>query len=174
VAARVPKLRDERLCWLAVEDKLRRRSRRLGLVGWLIVLGSAGLSLLALRSRSGARMLTYSIAVDHVASFLDNDERTTLRTAGTVPPWFLYEVSRVNRAVRRGRPLPATREDPRVRRRRTAVRRWLGLALALTALAVIAGPAILVRTGSADRIGTASSTGWTPITRAGVHVMCSG
>ena len=108
-------MRDERLCWLAVEDRLRRRSRRRGVLGWLFVLGSAGLALFAGRNRPAARMRAYSVAVDHVAGFLDDGERATLRTTGAVPSWFMPEVSRVSRAVRWGRPLPAAREGERPR-----------------------------------------------------------
>ena len=96
----VPKLRDERLCWLAVEDSLRRRSRRMGPLGWLAVLGSAGLYLFAGRSRPAARMRAYSVAVDHVAGFLDDAERATLRDSGSVPPWFVHEVHRVDAGKR--------------------------------------------------------------------------
>jgi vancomycin permeability regulator SanA len=163
VGVRVAKVRDERLCWLAVRDRLERRSRRMGILGWLTVLGSFGLSLFAGRSLPGARMRRYSVAVDHVAGFLDDDERASLHQVGSVPPWFLYEVRRAARAVRRNRPLPAAREDPRVRWRRIVLRLRLVLIAALVVLAAVTAPAIWLRIGSDGRISTAGRAGTTDV-----------
>ncbi len=91
----MPKLRDERAAWLAVQDRLRRRSRRLGPLGWLMTLVTLGAwAVLRPQGRGAARMAAYSVAVDHVAGYLDDDEREALRTDGRVPPWFLFEVER--------------------------------------------------------------------------------
>nr|WP_243876745.1 hypothetical protein [Streptomyces sp. 846.5] len=35
---RDPQLNDDRLCWLAVRDQLGKKSRRLGVFGWITVL----------------------------------------------------------------------------------------------------------------------------------------
>ena len=146
----MPKLRDERLAWLAVRDRL---SRRRGLLAWLITFGSLGFrSPSTVSAGRRRRMERYSVAVDHVAGFLDEDERAALRAGGSVPRWFLPEVERVYRAVRRNRPRPGARESPARRRRRLA-RRALLLA-ALAALVVVMLPTLWVRIGAAGRITT--------------------
>jgi hypothetical protein len=104
----VVRVRDERLAWLAVQPKLRRRSNRHGPLGVLATLLTLGfITTLRRRRKPAERMSVYSVAVDHVAGFLDDHERATLRTGGTVPRWFLKEVERSARAVRRNQPLPA-------------------------------------------------------------------
>jgi hypothetical protein len=102
------RVRDERLAWLAVQPELRRRSNRYGPLSVLAILLTLGLiTNLRRRRKPAERMRVYSVAVDHVAGFLDDRERATLRAGGTVPPWFLKEVERSARAVRRNQPLPA-------------------------------------------------------------------
>ena len=36
----VPKLDDDRLCWLAVRERVDQHTRKIGLLGWLDVLGA--------------------------------------------------------------------------------------------------------------------------------------
>lgn len=100
-------MRDERLAWLAVQPKLRRRSQRPTAFTLIAAFFTFGMSLHKHRSRPGDRMAVYSVAVDHVAGFLDDTERATLRADGTVPTWFIGEVEHAARAVRQQRPLPA-------------------------------------------------------------------
>ena len=102
----VPRVRDERLAWLAVQPKLSRRSNRPTLFGAIAAVLTFGMSLHKRSRRSANRMAVYSVAVDHVAGFLDDAERATLRTDGRVPRWFIGEVERTASAVRRQRPLP--------------------------------------------------------------------
>jgi hypothetical protein len=104
VAVRV---RDERLAWLAVEPRLRRRSNRPTVFSLLAMVFTLGMSLHKRRYGPVDRMAVYSVAVDHVAGFLDDAERATLRATGAVPAWFLREVERAARDVRRRKPLPA-------------------------------------------------------------------
>jgi hypothetical protein len=103
----VAKVRDERLAWLAVQPRLHRRSHRPTLFSMAAAIFTFGMSLHKRRRGPVDRMAVYSVAVDHVAGFLDDRERATLRAGGTVPPWFLKEVERSARAVRRNQPLPA-------------------------------------------------------------------
>jgi hypothetical protein len=104
-----PKVRDERLAWLAVRDRLARRSQRLGVMGWVAMVSTFGFAKHGTRQVPANRMKAYSVAVDRAAEFLTPEERAVLRSAGTVPTWFLPEVERLARAVRRGRPVPAQR-----------------------------------------------------------------
>ena len=104
-----PRVRDERLAWLAVRDRLARRSQRFGVMGWVAMLATFGFAKHRARHIAANRMKAYSVAVDRAASFLTPEERTELRSVGTVPPWFLSEVERLARAVRRGRPVPSKR-----------------------------------------------------------------
>jgi vancomycin permeability regulator SanA len=144
------RIRDERLAWLAVSDRLARRSRRFGVMGWVAMISTFGLAAHGTRHIPANRMKAYSVAVDRAAEFLSAQERVVLRSEGTVPPWFLPEVERLSRAVRRGRPVPTERADaPRPR-----IVRWLrlGLFAAVVFLAVVIGPAVWLRTGSAGRL----------------------
>ena len=105
MSAPTPKLRDERLCWLAVEDKLQRRSERGK--GFLI-----GLMSVRRRRRSGfiaqdtsrdfasAKMRKYAVAVDAVATRLGAQEREVLRATGEVPEWFVGAVVAEARTVK--------------------------------------------------------------------------
>jgi len=103
----VKRVRDERLAWLAVQPTLRRRSRRSTPLTLLATALTLGMSVHRRRRRPTERMAVYSVAVDHVAGFLDDAERAALRADGTVPRWFLSEVERAARAVRQHKPLPA-------------------------------------------------------------------
>lgn len=101
-----PRLRDERLAWLAVRDQLERRSRR-GVFGILMrFLGArrrlsaarfAGLSTAWVaeeqrKEHLSARMMRYSIVVDRLARQLSAEDRQMLRDTGAVPEWFLPRV----------------------------------------------------------------------------------
>ena len=102
------RLTDERLCWLAVRDHLDRKSRRLGVAGWVnILLGG--------RARGGTRaagelrrsqrvdmMGDYGFAVSDAAQQLTAEERTRLRERGEVPDWFLADVERRYAEIRKG------------------------------------------------------------------------
>jgi len=103
----VVRVRDERLAWLAVQPRLRRRSNRPTPFSLLAAILTFGMTLHKRRRKPVDRMAVYSLAVEHVAGFLDDAERAALRADGTVPGWFLSEVERAARAVRRNRPLPA-------------------------------------------------------------------
>ncbi|MEU0555291.1 ElyC/SanA/YdcF family protein [Dactylosporangium sp. NPDC006015] len=152
----MPKLRDERVAWLAVQDQLRRRSRRLGPWGWLLTIATLGAwAVLRSQGRGSARMAAYSLAVDHVTGYLDDDERETLRTHGTVPPWFLFEVERARWAARDKQSLPAGRETRLERRRRILLRVVLTGTVAATVL--VLSPTVWVRAASLGRIGPAST-----------------
>jgi hypothetical protein len=103
----VPKVRDERLCWLAVRDDLERRSRRRPGVAlwWLGNRVAWWWSRWIPREVHDARetpvrrrMADYAFAVQAAARRLDPDERRVLRTTGQVPAWFLDEVERLRRA----------------------------------------------------------------------------
>src|SRR5262245_3414062 len=72
MSAPTPGLRDERLCWLAVEDKLRRRSMRgTGFfIGLSSLVRSADVAFGApdtVRGFASAKMRKYAVAVDIVA-----------------------------------------------------------------------------------------------------------
>ncbi|GAA3224431.1 vancomycin high temperature exclusion protein [Dactylosporangium siamense] len=150
----MPKLRDERVAWLAVQDRLQRRSRRLGPLGWLMTIATLGAwAVLRSRGRGAARMAAYSVAVDHVTGYLDDGERETLHSARTVPPWFLFEVERARWAARDRQRLPTGRETRPQRRRRILLRVVLtGSVVA----ALVLAPTAWVRAGSLGRIGPAA------------------
>ena len=100
----VAKVRDERLCWLAVRDELARRSRnRPGtllrrFIGNLLPT-RRGLGGDVTGGSVKARMARYSIAVHEVAQRLDPPERQVLRSTGRVPDWFLDAVERRSREL---------------------------------------------------------------------------
>ena len=103
MSAPTPRLRDERLCWLAVEDKLHRRSKR----GTAFLIGfSSGSRRGGLGNQNTARgfasasMRKYAVAVDTVATRLNAQEREALRATGEVPKWFLAEVLAEARKVK--------------------------------------------------------------------------
>ncbi|GAA2578635.1 hypothetical protein GCM10010399_05470 [Dactylosporangium fulvum] len=147
-----PRLRDDRLAWLAAQDRLSRRSRRLRPPGWLVVVATFGIWLVVRpRGRGAGRMAAYSVAVDHVTGYLNDDERAKLRTDATLPPWFLFEVERAARRGRRGRTLPEGRETRRERRRRLTVRFVLA---AVVCAALVLAPTAWIRLSSAGRIVT--------------------
>lgn len=104
-----PKVRDERLAWLAVEPTLKRRANRIRPIDAVGLFLTVGMLSHRRRNRPRSRLQVYSVAVDHACGWLDETERATLRTERTVPPWFLPEVERVARAVRKEQPLPTTR-----------------------------------------------------------------
>lgn len=115
----VPKLRDDRLCWLAVRDQLSRRARRnpLTLLAYVfrrrpryVGTNPAGVRLVdnalgepAGRDIARGRMRRYAMAAYEVSARLNPDERQVLRTTGQVPAWFLPAVIAHARTIRRVR-----------------------------------------------------------------------
>ncbi len=117
------RMSDERLCWLAVQERLRRHRSTgarvasvlvltipplLGVLAWDLgafiggaVLGFAIWSAMYwTRTRVGAnRLPQFSLAVHEVVRELSPQERTHLRATGQVPPWFLKRVIAVRRAT---------------------------------------------------------------------------
>ncbi len=107
----VPNVRIERLCWLAVREKLARRGRDNPVFAAFRLRSSARIS----RSgRPGAperdwlgfdltagRMASFGFAVHDVAQQLSVAERQALRATGEVPDWFLAAVYRRRRELRR-------------------------------------------------------------------------
>ncbi|PBC77798.1 hypothetical protein BX265_2555 [Streptomyces sp. TLI_235] len=104
----LPNVTDERLCWLAVREELRKKAHKVGLFGWItaLVAGAVGgRSGTAARTAAGTagdmrrdeasgRMADYAFAVDDAAGTLGADERRHLRATGEVPAWFLADVER--------------------------------------------------------------------------------
>jgi hypothetical protein len=113
----VPRLRDERLAWLAVHDDLERIVRRSPSGRLTTLFGGrrrarAREQVVSLRMRHNARsvssdralgdislppgssklMVKFSLAVHDVSQRLSADERATLRRTGEVPAWFLGAV----------------------------------------------------------------------------------
>ncbi len=109
----VPKVRIERLCWLAVRDRLARRERRSPVMPawWVRSMSRVGRG--SWRSLPDAewlgadmtskRVATFGFAVYDVAQELSVAERQELRRSGTVPDWFLPAVHRRRREMRRRR-----------------------------------------------------------------------
>jgi hypothetical protein len=56
---------------------------------------------------SAGRMSAYVVACDRVSARLSVDERRALRERGALPEWFLPEVKRVARQIRRRGPAAA-------------------------------------------------------------------
>ena len=106
---RVPRVNDDRLCWLAVCDRLGSRARRLGPFGLLGILAggrSRGATRLGgdlRREAASDRMADYAVAVDQVSGRLSAPERARLRATGEVPPWFLDAVEQRAAELRRQR-----------------------------------------------------------------------
>jgi hypothetical protein len=114
----VPKLNDDRLCWLAMRDHIDKHSRKLGFWGWIAKLagasgggrgigGGAGGAV-----RAGADMarefvsdkkIAYALAVDAASEQLTHEERLHLRATGHVPGWFAADVDRRVEARRKQR-----------------------------------------------------------------------
>lgn len=115
----VPKLRDDRLCWLAVRDQLYRRASRnpLMLLAYVVSrrpryigTNARGAKLVSDAVGAGAgqdiktgKMQTYAMAAYEVSERLTADERQVLRTTGQVPSWFLGAVRDHAKVVRKGR-----------------------------------------------------------------------
>jgi hypothetical protein len=103
-----PKVRDERLAWLAVRDELTRRSRCGPLTFLRRVFGNMapttrGLGTDVTVPSANRHMRRYSFAVYDVAQRLDAGEREVLRATGRVPDWFLGAVTKRYRQLRGGR-----------------------------------------------------------------------
>ncbi|MEV8094131.1 hypothetical protein [Kitasatospora sp. NPDC085879] len=102
----VPNVTDERLCWPAVREDLRKKAHTVGLFGWITALGAvggrsgtaartaAGMAGDMRRDEASGRMADYAFAVDDAAGTLGADERRHLRATGEVPAWFLADVER--------------------------------------------------------------------------------
>jgi hypothetical protein len=104
----VPKLRDDRLCWLAVRDQLSRRAQRGPLMVLAYIAGrrrryigtnpageklvSSAVGQQAGKDIASGKMRAYSLAVYEVSERLSPEERQVLRTTGQVPNWFLGAV----------------------------------------------------------------------------------
>jgi hypothetical protein len=104
----IPNVTDERLCWLVLRDELRKKSSKLGFLGWLTVFTSrqaegAEIGADERRERLSERMTNYSIAVDASAQTLSPDERRHLRTTAQVPDWFRPDVQRRYEEIRKRR-----------------------------------------------------------------------
>ena len=109
----VPKVRIERLCWLAVRDRLGRRERRNPVMPawWVRSMSRVGRG--SWRSMPDAewlgadltskRVASFGFAVYDVAQELSVAERQMLRSTGAVPDWFLPAVHRRRRELRRRR-----------------------------------------------------------------------
>jgi hypothetical protein len=103
-----PKVRDERLAWLAVRDELARRSRDRPLTFLRRIFGNLsptpkGFGQDTTAPATGRRMRRWSFAVFDVAQRLDAGEREVLRATGHVPDWFLDAVRQRFRQLRGGR-----------------------------------------------------------------------
>jgi hypothetical protein len=103
-----PKVRDERLAWLAVRDELKRYSRSRPMTFVMRIMGNMaptrrGFGTDATEGVTTGRMRRWSFAVHDVAQRLDAEERRVLRTTGRVPDWFLDAVRKRYRELRRGR-----------------------------------------------------------------------
>lgn len=107
----VPNVRIERLCWLAVRDRLASRGRdnpvlAVTRVRWGVRLQRGGRSGEPRMDWLGAdltagRMASFGFAVHDVAQELSVAERQELRRTGEVPEWFLPAVYRRRRELRR-------------------------------------------------------------------------
>jgi len=102
----VPKLTDERLCWLAMRDYVDEKSRKVGLFRLFTYLGSgrrggtrAGSDMR--REQTSGVKIDYALAVDQAADKLSYDERLHLRATGEVPDWFVEDVERRLPAIRK-------------------------------------------------------------------------
>jgi hypothetical protein len=112
-ARTVPKVRIERLCWLAVRDRLGRRERRNPVMPAWWVRSVARVGRGSWRSLPDAewlgadltskRVASFGFAVYDVAQELSVAERQVLRSTGEVPDWFLPAVHRRRRELRRRR-----------------------------------------------------------------------
>lgn len=105
-ATAVPQLNDDRLCWLAVRDHVDKHSRKVGLWGWMNALGArrgGGLAGDTRREGMSDQKMDYAIAVDRAAEQLTNEERLHLRATGEVPDWFLEDIDRRAKEIRKQR-----------------------------------------------------------------------
>ncbi len=103
-----PKVRDERLAWLAVRDELARRMRNRPMTFLRRIFGNMtpttkGFGVDTTAPLISRRMRRWSFAVHDVAQRLDAQERQVLRTTGRVPDWFLDAARKRYRQLRRGR-----------------------------------------------------------------------
>ncbi|BCJ36497.1 hypothetical protein Athai_40000 [Actinocatenispora thailandica] len=104
------RLTDERLAWLAVRDHFAAVARRLGVLGTaaliLAFLGGGGRSRGAMVADDQRHAMTgklgdYAFAVDDAARTLNKDERARLRATGEVPDWFVADVERRFKELRK-------------------------------------------------------------------------
>ncbi|MEY9849733.1 hypothetical protein ABH940_006845 [Streptacidiphilus sp. BW17] len=114
--AAVPKLNDDRLCWLAIRDHIDKHSRKLGFWGWLSTLagasgggrgvgGGAGGAVRMggdmRRESMSDKKLDYAVAVDAASEQLTHQERPHLRATGQIPDWFVDDVEQRVAALRK-------------------------------------------------------------------------
>ncbi len=92
---------DGRLAWLAAHDELDRRARKLGVMGWVLMVCTLGFAAKQAKRVRRGRMTLYSIGVDEAAQRLSAEERIALRERRELPDWFFPEVERHARAARR-------------------------------------------------------------------------
>jgi len=104
----IPNVADERLCRLIVHDEMRERARKLGFFGWITLPFSFATDGATVggdlrRERGSDRMHVYAVAVDDAAQTLSADERQHLRATAEVPDWFMDDVERRYREIRKQR-----------------------------------------------------------------------
>jgi hypothetical protein len=107
----VPNVRIERLCWLAVRERLARGGRDNPVLAVFRVRSGARNPIydrpgMPARDSLGfdltsGRMASFGFAVYDVAQELSVEERQVLRRTGAVPDWFLPAVYRRRRELRR-------------------------------------------------------------------------
>jgi hypothetical protein len=115
----VPRLADHRLAWLAMREHCERQARRRGVFDWLTILFAGRYDALyeddfdparaygsghnrdLLREGRNDTLMDYAVAVDLCTKRLSPAERTTLRTSGTLPDWFVDAVEQERASLRR-------------------------------------------------------------------------
>jgi hypothetical protein len=97
-------LTDERLAWMAAQAHCEKKSFAPppGYVLMLIV--SLGQVARTYRAKAKETLHDYAFAVDDLTRRLTPDERTALRTKGTLPDWFLPTADAEMVKVRKSRP----------------------------------------------------------------------
>jgi hypothetical protein len=103
----VPKLTDDRLCWLAVRDHVEKKTSKVGLFGWMSAMGArrggGRMSGDMRREKMSDEKMDYAIAVDEAAQQLTVTEKDHLRATGEVPGWFLADIDRRAEIIRKQR-----------------------------------------------------------------------
>jgi hypothetical protein len=94
---------DERLAWLAAKDYCTKKSWTPPPGYGLMLILTVGMISRIYREKAKETMRDYSFAVEDVTRRLSADERTVLRTRGTLPDWFLTAADAELVKVRRSR-----------------------------------------------------------------------